>query len=66
MNVILFMTSVHSLHDVHNMNTYRADHICLSVCFTWKTAGRILMKFSVNVMLLEATPELYLVIFHNW
>jgi hypothetical protein len=25
---------IHSLHDVHEMNTYRADHVCLPVLST--------------------------------
>jgi hypothetical protein len=32
---------MHSLHDVHEMNAYRADHVCLSVRTIQLTAERI-------------------------
>jgi hypothetical protein len=42
---------VRSLHNVHEMNAYRADHVCLP--------GRILMKFGMDFMLLASTLKQY-------
>jgi hypothetical protein len=60
---------VRSLHEVHEMNAYRADCVCPSVrpstCLNSETAGRILIKFDTDVMPLDSTPDSYLLIFYN-
>jgi hypothetical protein len=52
-----------SYHDVHEMNTYRADLVCPSVrqsaWFNSRTARRILMKFGMHVMSLESILKSY-------
>lgn len=51
---------MHYLHDVHNMNTYRAVDVRPSVLvFNFRTAGRMLMNFGLNIMLLEAIRPSY-------
>jgi hypothetical protein len=37
------------------MNPYRADHVCLPVRFSSRTAWRIFMKFGMDIMLFKAT-----------
>jgi hypothetical protein len=39
-----------SLHDVHEMNAYGADHVCPSAWLNSTAAGRILIKFGMDVM----------------
>jgi hypothetical protein len=39
-----------SLHEVHEMNTHRAGHVCLSAQLNSRTAGWIWMKFGMDVM----------------
>jgi hypothetical protein len=46
-----------SLHDVHEMNAYRAGPIFLSAWFNSKIAGRIRMKFGMDVMPLGTTVK---------
>jgi hypothetical protein len=50
---------VYSLHDVHEVNIYRADHVCpsthLSIWFNSRTTGQIWMKFGTDVMPLGTT-----------
>jgi hypothetical protein len=41
-----------SLHDMHDMNPYRTDHLCLSTRFNSRT------KFCMGVMQLESTLKL--------
>jgi hypothetical protein len=48
----MFAVIVCSLHSVHKMNAYRADHVYLST-------------FGTDIMPLEATPILYFVISYN-
>jgi hypothetical protein len=60
-----------SLSNVNEMNAYTAvKYVCVCVCvcvcapacFNLRDAGRILTKFDMGVMLLEATPNVYLLI----
>jgi hypothetical protein len=48
-----------SLNDVQKINAYKTGHACLSVClsawFNSRTAGRIWMKFCMDIMPLETT-----------
>jgi hypothetical protein len=52
-----------SSHDVHKINAYRADRVCLCACFI---TGQILTKFGMDIMPMEAFPNLYFLIFYNW
>jgi hypothetical protein len=54
LNIIL-----RSLHSVHEQNSHRADSVCTHDS---RTAGRILMKFGMNVMPLETTPTSFITI----
>jgi hypothetical protein len=57
------------LHDVHEMNAKRAGRICLSVrlsaWFNSRAAGRILMKFGMDVMQLGTTINSNFSILYN-
>jgi hypothetical protein len=44
-----------SLHDEHNTNTHSTPTFAHS-CSIWITANQIVMKFSINITLLEANP----------
>jgi hypothetical protein len=54
-----------SLHDVQEMNAYRADPVCLSIWFVSRTDGRILIKFSIDVMPVDSILYLYFLIPYN-
>jgi hypothetical protein len=57
---VLFVIIVRSLHDMYEMNSCIAGCVsaCLSACFNWRIAGRILMKFGIQILPLGATPNL--------
>jgi hypothetical protein len=57
---------MHSLHDVHNMNTYKADCVCPSTYLNLRTDGQILMKLDMIIMPLEAIPNSNFLISSNW
>jgi hypothetical protein len=50
-----------SLHDVHRMNAYRADHDW-SACFNSRTPEQLLMKFGMGIIQLEANTNSYVLI----
>jgi hypothetical protein len=50
--------TLHSLHDVHEMDACRADPVSLSACVNSRTVGQILIKFGIDVMPLETTPTI--------
>jgi hypothetical protein len=54
-----------SLHDVLEINTYRAGHDRLSPRFGLRTVGRIWMKFGMDIMPLGSTLKSYFSIFYN-
>jgi hypothetical protein len=43
----------------------RSDHTNYSFCHNWRTAERIFIKFSMDVMPLKATSNLYFLISYN-
>jgi hypothetical protein len=43
------------MRSLHEMNAYWAAHVCLSALFNLRTAGRIWMKFGMEIMLLGTT-----------
>jgi hypothetical protein len=53
------------LHNLHEMDAYKADRACLSVCFDERTARRILMKLSMDIIILEDIPNSYFLISCN-
>jgi hypothetical protein len=53
------------LHDVHEMNAYRAGHVCLSAWFNSRTARRIWMKFGMDIISFATTLKSYFSIFYN-
>lgn len=59
------MFFLRSLRDVDEMNAYTADRVCLSAWFLSRIATRILMKFGMSIMSLEATPNSYIIILYN-
>jgi hypothetical protein len=54
-----------SLHDVLEMNTYKADYVCLSAWFNSRTARRTWMKYDIDVMRLGPTLKSYSSISNN-
>jgi hypothetical protein len=64
-STLAFVVIMHSLHNVHEMNTQRAGHVCLSAWFNSITAGRIWMKFGMDVMPLGTTLKSYFSISYN-
>jgi hypothetical protein len=54
-----------SLHNVHEMNAYRADHVCLSSWFNSRTAGRIWIKFGTDIKPLSYTLKSYFSVSKN-
>jgi hypothetical protein len=52
------ITVLLSLHDVLEMNACKTGHICLSAYFK-STTARILMKFGMRIMQLEASSLSY-------
>jgi hypothetical protein len=39
-----------SLHSMHEMNLYRAGHVCLTACFKSRSAVQILTKFCMVIV----------------
>jgi hypothetical protein len=68
---IWFNLLMHSLQNVHEINTYRAGHICLPnqsicVCIIQLNSRRMdWMKFAMDIMPLEHTLKLYSSISYN-
>jgi hypothetical protein len=57
----LNVRSMRSLNYMHKPNAYKRNHVRPSVCFNSRNSGRILVKFGMNFMPLEAiqTRTLY-------
>jgi len=49
-----------SSRDMHNVNAYRATHVCLSPGFSSRTAGLTWLGFGTNILPVGYTLELYL------
>jgi hypothetical protein len=58
---------MHSLHDVHEVNAYRAVHVCLSICIIQlENRWTDLDEIWLDIMPLGTSVKSYFTVSYNW